>query len=44
MRNGVSVAMPAAGYSVITSDMATFTMPATAVAIPAPAEAPKQKD
>ena len=44
MRNGVSVAAPNAGYAVTSSDTTFFTVPATAVAIPAPAEAPKQKD
>jgi len=44
MRDGAGIAAPGTGYAVITSDMATFTRPATAVAIPAPAEPPKQKD
>jgi len=44
MRDGGAVAMSAAGYSVITSDMATLTLPATAVAVPAPSEPPKKKD
>ena len=44
MRYDAGIAAPAAGYSVFSSDVATFTLPATAVAIPPPAEAPKQED